>query len=709
MSYESTKRNRYFEPPPAGNDFPDTNRHHWQDFNDYHAPNARMHHANLHDWGIARGLGATGTIGSPSITIEPGVAIDKQGRLFALATNGRGDVRINQSDNEVQSNVPVQLNIDSRFSSQTLYLTIQFSERLRAEGGTAGGRFEQVPWIRLQPVTGIGAYEDNGTSIILAIIVVDATGKLAELKEKDPNLSFRRRLIGEEIGELRFRRAIKDDGGVEETIDTVLLPVDGSGLQANILGQPALQLFAREQKNTYLTLINPNGQHAIQLDTTSGAGSILIKNAEDKGIGAFQSSDEGAGLLRLYNKTGERATIELFANGGESGIVMLFGTDGNEKVRLHESGITTEGYISSSSIFADQFGSVNTSGWITKTFSNNTPAVQTALLQGEAAGWLGLFNSSGQRNATLIGDGRLILGGEGTIGSLVSNFADSKAAVQIDRLQGDTAGWLGLFDSSGNRNTTLIGDGRIICKQLFADQFGFVSIRNSAGKEVVYIGTTVNNDGNILVNDSAGNQKLYLQGNGAKNFVMAHPHDENKNIIYACIEGPEAAAYIRGKSRLVNGQAEIEFPEHFTLVVNSETITIQLTPRSADSKGLAVVAQSERGFTVRELWQGEGNYEFDYFVAGVRQGMEHFTPVVDKGWTAFGEPMGMSVSGSPAAPQAASMVQETSPSTSAQPIEPVSSPAPQSVILQNAIPEPPILRFSSIPSPSAINFEDKKP
>jgi hypothetical protein len=162
-------------------------------------------------------------------------------------------------------------------------------------------------------------------------------------------------------------------------------------------------------------------------------------------------------------------------------------------------------------------------------------------------------------------------------------------------------------------------------------------------------------------------------------------------------------------TQLISGQAEIEFPEHFSLVVNPKTITIQLTPRSADSKGLAVVAQFERGFSVKELWQGEGNYEFDYFVAGVRRGMEHFTPVVDKGLTAFGEPMGMAVSGSLAAPQAASMVQETSPSTSAQPIEPLSSPAPQSLILENPIPEPPVLRFSSVPSPSAIDFEDKKP
>jgi len=72
--------------------------------------------------------------------------------------------------------------------------------------------------------------------------------------------------------------------------------------------------------------------------------------------------------------------------------------------------------------------------------------------------------------------------------------------------------------------------------------------------------------------------------------------------------------------------------------IQQPSITIQLTPRFAESKGLAVVEQSESGFLVQELWQGEGNYEFDYFVAGVRKGLETFTPVVTRGLSAFPEP-----------------------------------------------------------------------
>ncbi|MBW4668221.1 MAG: hypothetical protein KME60_12555 [Cyanomargarita calcarea GSE-NOS-MK-12-04C] len=184
---------------------------------------------------------------------------------------------------------------------------------------------------------------------------------------------------------------------------------------------------------------------------------------------------------------------------------------------------------------------------------------------------------------------------------------------------------------------------------------GYIETRNSKNNVVTQINTITNTqDGIILVRSGDGEEKIRLEGNGniftsgniscnaiyakVKPFLIDHPEDETKNIVYAAIEGPECAAYIRGKAKLNCGQAEVAFPDHFSVVVNPTTITIQLTPRSAESKGLAVLEQSEDGFLVKELWQGEGNYEFDYFVAGVRKGLENFTPVVTKGFSAFAMP-----------------------------------------------------------------------
>jgi hypothetical protein len=117
----------------------------------------------------------------------------------------------------------------------------------------------------------------------------------------------------------------------------------------------------------------------------------------------------------------------------------------------------------------------------------------------------------------------------------------------------------------------------------------------------------------------------------AKHFVMPHPNDATKDIVYGSIEGPEAAAYTRGRATLQDGKARVEFPEHFILVINPDTLTIVLTPRSAASKGLAIVESGSTGFAVEELFNGTGSYQFDYFASGVRRGYEGYQPIVTKG------------------------------------------------------------------------------
>lgn len=139
---------------------------------------------------------------------------------------------------------------------------------------------------------------------------------------------------------------------------------------------------------------------------------------------------------------------------------------------------------------------------------------------------------------------------------------------------------------------------------------------------ISYLGrSTLQQDGKVSIfNSSAGTEEagmfVSIGGQGTlfadvKNFRMDHPAEEDKEIWYACVEGPEAAAYERGTAQLVNGEAIISFPEHFELVANHETMTVMLTPLSADCKGLAVMEKTTDGFKVKELFQGTGTYAFD--------------------------------------------------------------------------------------------------
>src|SRR5207237_6992 len=67
-----------------------------------------------------------------------------------------------------------------------------------------------------------------------------------------------------------------------------------------------------------------------------------------------------------------------------------------------------------------------------------------------------------------------------------------------------------------------------------------------------------------------------------KQFREPNPRQPGTDIAYACIEGPEAAAYVRGTATLVNGSASVALPDHFQDVAVSDGMTVQLTPRSAD-------------------------------------------------------------------------------------------------------------------------------
>ncbi len=109
-----------------------------------------------------------------------------------------------------------------------------------------------------------------------------------------------------------------------------------------------------------------------------------------------------------------------------------------------------------------------------------------------------------------------------------------------------------------------------------------------------------------------------------KSFRMKYPGRANQEIWYASIEGPEAAAYTRGNAKLINGEAFVEFPEHYQVVANPETMTVIVTPLSADSKGMAVIEKTGKGIKVKELAGGTGNYSFDWEVKCVRSGHENF-------------------------------------------------------------------------------------
>ncbi len=103
---------------------------------------------------------------------------------------------------------------------------------------------------------------------------------------------------------------------------------------------------------------------------------------------------------------------------------------------------------------------------------------------------------------------------------------------------------------------------------------------------------------------------------GAHNVVTIsqNPASSEQLIVYPQLSGSESTIYDRGTATLVNGEITVECPDHFQLLADPQSMTITLTPLSADSKGLAVIEKTNSGFKVKELDQGTGNYSFDYLV-----------------------------------------------------------------------------------------------
>jgi hypothetical protein len=143
--------------------------------------------------------------------------------------------------------------------------------------------------------------------------------------------------------------------------------------------------------------------------------------------------------------------------------------------------------------------------------------------------------------------------------------------------------------------------------------------------------------GAIAVTDAAGiaaqvwKASMYVDTNGdgvivagVKNFRVPNPNQANTDIVYACIEGPEAAVYVRGTASLVSGQATVSLPDHFASVTGAGSITAQVTPLSSASLGLAVTEKRPNAIVVMELHNGTGSYDFDWEVKAVRKGHENY-------------------------------------------------------------------------------------
>jgi hypothetical protein len=232
-------------------------------------------------------------------------------------------------------------------------------------------------------------------------------------------------------------------------------------------------------------------------------------------------------------------------------------------------------------------------GFLLLSQANNTQTVRLEQ-NPSGGGFIRVFASSGNEAVQLTQNTQN--------GGQISLFSAAGETVRLTQ-NSSGGGTITLHGPSGGRTVLLSG-------VIGFPNKGFVAVTDET--EAHTAAMTFDNNGNSVVTADI------------KSFSVPHPTQPDTDIVYACIEGPEAAVYVRGTGHLVNGEAVISLPDHFASVASPDAMTVWVTPHSGDSLGLAVVAKRLSGVEVKELHRGTGNYDFDWEIKCVRGGHEDY-------------------------------------------------------------------------------------
>ena len=176
---------------------------------------------------------------------------------------------------------------------------------------------------------------------------------------------------------------------------------------------------------------------------------------------------------------------------------------------------------------------------------------------------------------------------------------------KIDIIKGDNAGNTGIYWTShiNTVNTINSYSQGIVLKP----------------EEYIYVDYNINGPTTYNLG-STGTKVQFTQielGSSSKTFVIDHPKDTEKYLVHACLEGPEAGVYYRGKNIIQEGrEVTIDLPDYVSEL--ADDFTVHITPihvKGSFVKRILSVSEVENNsFTV----YGEPG-PFNWIVYGRRQ------------------------------------------------------------------------------------------
>ena len=130
----------------------------------------------------------------------------------------------------------------------------------------------------------------------------------------------------------------------------------------------------------------------------------------------------------------------------------------------------------------------------------------------------------------------------------------------------------------------------------------------------------INVGGTIATNLKQTTYTMYVLGSfgatsiaaSTKNFVIDHPTKENHTLRHGCLEGPENAVYVRGKT----SGSVINLPDYWVGLVHEDSITVNLTP--IGNKRVWVESINNNSVTVGS----DDSTEYFYTIFGERKDID---------------------------------------------------------------------------------------
>ena len=130
-----------------------------------------------------------------------------------------------------------------------------------------------------------------------------------------------------------------------------------------------------------------------------------------------------------------------------------------------------------------------------------------------------------------------------------------------------------------------------------------------------FLGTSFNNEIGYGYSTAGGSVS------SDKTFVIDHPLDTEKHLVHACLEGPEAGVFYRGRGEILNGEyVVVKLPSYVSSLAHD--FTVHLTPiRSSDKKRKPLVLESSELVNGRFCVYGN-NCAFFWLVHGQRHAID---------------------------------------------------------------------------------------